>query len=420
MNILIKNGHVIDPANKVDEKLDILISDGRMTKLGKTGSIPADGAQVIDAAGKLVVPGLIDMHVHLREPGFEYKETIATGAAAAKAGGFTSVCCMPNTNPVNDNRSVTEFILSQARDASARVYPIGAITKGSKGEELAEMGELHSAGCCAISDDGKPVMRASMMRRAMEYSKIFDLLVISHCEDNSLSDKGVMNEGVISTELGLRGIPRSAEDVMTARDISLAELTGCRLHIAHVSTAGSVDLIRAAKARGVTVTAETCPHYFSLTEEAVRGYNTMAKMNPPLRTVDDVGAIKKGLQDGTIDVIATDHAPHAMDEKSGEFDFAPFGIVGLETALGLTLKLVEEGVLSLTEAVRKLVTNPASILRIGKGTFSLGVEGDITIIDPKVEWIVDASQFKSKSRNTPFNGWKLKGKAVQTVVGGRI
>jgi len=360
------------------------------------------------------------MHVHLREPGFEYKETIATGTAAAKAGGFTSVCCMPNTNPVNDNRSVTEFILAQARNASAQVFPVGAITKGSKGEELAEMGELHAAGCVAISDDGKPVMNASMMRRAMEYSKIFDMLIISHCEDSILSGKGVMNEGIVSTELGLRGIPRASEDVMAARDISLAELTGAKLHIAHVSTAGSIRLIRDAKSRGVKVTAETCPHYFSLTEEAVRGYNTLAKMNPPLRTVDDVAAVKQGLKDGTLGVIATDHAPHAMDEKSGEFDYAPFGIVGLETALGLTLKLVHEDVFSLTDAIRKLSVNPALILKLDKGTLSVGAAADITIIDFHEDWTVAASQFKSKSKNTPFDGWKLRGKAVHTIVGGKI
>jgi dihydroorotase len=420
MKILIKNGRVIDPANKVDGKLDVLVSDGKIARLGKPGSISADGAEVIDASGKLIVPGLIDMHVHLREPGFEYKETIATGAAAARAGGFTSVCCMPNTNPANDNRSVTEFILAQAGKAEARVFPIGAITKGSRGEELAEMGELHAAGCVAVSDDGKPVMNASVMRRAMEYSKIFDLLVISHCEDALLSGKGVMNEGSVSTELGLRGIPRAAEDVMTARDIALAELTGGRLHIAHVSTTGSVRIIRDAKARGVRVTAETCPHYFSLTEEAVRGYNTMAKMNPPLRTPEDVAAIKEGLRDGTIDAIVTDHAPHALDEKSGEFDYAPFGIVGLETALGLVFKLVDEGALSLFDAVRKLSVNPATIVKIDRGTLSEGSDADITIVDPDLEWTVDASQFKSKSKNTPFQGWKLKGKALRTIVGGRL
>ncbi|HUI66679.1 MAG TPA: dihydroorotase [Nitrospirota bacterium] len=420
MDILIKNGHIIDPVNKVDEKLDILVSAGKIAKIEKSGTLPANGGQVIDASGKFVVPGLIDMHVHLREPGFEYKETIATGTAAAKAGGFTSVCCMPNTNPVNDNRSITEFILAQARSSSARVFPIGAVTKGSKGEELAEMGELHDAGCVAISDDGKPVMNASMMRHAMEYSRIFDMLIISHCEDSTLSFKGVMNDGIVSTELGLRGIPRAAEDVMTARDISLAELTGGRLHIAHVSTAGSVRLIRDAKSRGVKVTAETCPHYFSLTEEAVRGYNTLAKMNPPLRTGDDVAAIRQGLKDGTIDVIATDHAPHAMDEKSGEFDYAPFGIVGLETALGLTLKLVQEGVFSMTEVIRKLSVNPALILKLEKGTLSVDADADITMIDSNEDWTVDASQFKSKSKNTPFDGWKLRGKAVRTIVGGKL
>ena len=420
MNVLIKNGQVIDPANKVDEKLDVLLSDGRIARLGKPGSIPAEGAQVVEASSRLVVPGLIDMHVHLREPGSEYKETIKTGAAAAKAGGFTSVCSMPNTSPVNDSRSVTEFILSEANDALARVFPIGAITKGSKGEELAEMAELHAAGCVAISDDGRPVMNAAIMRRAMEYSKIFDIPVISHCEECTLSDQGAMNEGFVSTELGLRGIPAAAEEVMVSRDIALAGLTGCRVHIAHVSTGGSVRMVREAKARGVKVTAETCPHYFTLTEEAVRGYNTLAKMNPPLRTEDDVAAIKQGLKDGTIDVIATDHAPHAMDEKSVEFDHAPFGIVGLETAVGLVFKLVHEGVLSMSEAVRKLSFNPASILKINKGTLSVGADADITIIDPNVEWTVDSSQFKSKSRNTPFEGWKLKGRAVQTIVGGRL
>jgi len=421
MKIVIANGHVIDPANKVDGKLDLLIADGKIAKIGATGSISSGDAKVVDAAGKLVVPGLIDMHVHLREPGFEYKETISTGTAAAKAGGFTSVCCMPNTNPVNDNRSVTEFILSQAaKEASARVFPIGAITKGSKGEELAEMGELQAAGCVAVSDDGRPVMNAAIMRRAMEYARVFDLLVISHCEDSSLSDKGVMNEGFVSTELGLRGIPRSAEDVMTARDISLAELTNGRVHIAHVSTAGSVDLLRAAKARGVKVTAETCPHYFTLTDDAVRGYTTMAKMNPPLRTAGDVAAIRAGLKDGTIDVIATDHAPHGMDEKSGEFDYAPFGIVGLETALGLSLQLVKDKVLTLQEVICKLSLNPALVLKIGKGTLQAGADADITLIDPDLEWTVDSSLFRSKSKNTPFNGWKLTGRAVQTIVGGRV
>jgi len=421
MNILIKNGHIIDPENKIDGKLDLLVSDGKIAKLGKPGSITANGAEVIDASGRLVVPGFIDMHVHLREPGYEYKETIATGTSAARAGGFTAVCCMPNTNPVNDSRSVTEFILSQAaKEAAARVFPIGAITKGSKGEELAEMGELHDAGCVGVSDDGRPVMSAAVMRRAMEYSRIFDIAVISHCEDASLAAKGVMNEGFVCTELGLRGIPNAAEDVMTARDIELAELTGARLHICHVSSAGSVRLIREAKQRGVKVTAETCPHYFSLTDEAVRGYTTVAKMNPPLRTAEDVAAVRQGLKDGTLDAIATDHAPHAQDEKSVEFDAAPFGIVGLETSVGLSLKLVQEGVLSMTDLVTRMSAAPARIIKSGGGTLSVGAVADITIIDPDLEWTVAASQFKSKSRNTPFDGWKLKGKAVRTIVEGRV
>jgi dihydroorotase len=421
MNILIKNGHIIDPANKVDGKFDLLVAEGKIAKLGKPGSLPSNGAQVLDAGGKLVVPGLIDMHVHLREPGYEYKETIATGTAAAKAGGFTAVCCMPNTSPVNDSRSVTEFILSQAaKEGAARVYPIGAITKGSKGEELAEMGELHDAGCVGVSDDGRPVMNAAVMRRAMEYSKIFDTAVISHCEDASLAAKGVMNEGFVSTELGLRGIPDAAEDVMTGRDILLAELTGARLHICHVSTAGSVRLIREAKQRGVKVTAETCPHYFTLTEDAVRGYNTMAKMNPPLRTAEDVAAIRQGLKDGTLDVIATDHAPHALDEKSGEFDAAPFGIVGLETSVGLSIKLVHEGVLTMPQLIERMSATPARIIKSGGGTLSAGAVADITIIDPNIEWTVNAGEFKSKSRNTPFDRWKLKGRAVQTIMGGKI
>jgi dihydroorotase len=417
MNILIKNGHIIDPANNVDEKLDLLVADGKIAKLGKPGSITANGAQVIDASGKLVVPGLIDLHVHLREPGYEYKETVATGTAAAKAGGFTAVCCMPNTNPVNDNRSVTELILSQAARGSSRVFPIGAITKGSKGEELAEMGELHEAGCVGISDDGRPVMSAAVMRRAMEYSRIFDIAVVSHCEDAGLAAKGVMNEGFVATELGLRGIPNAAEDVMTGRDISLAELTGARLHICHVSTTGAVRMIREAKQRGVRVTAETCPHYFTLTDEAVRGYNTMAKMNPPLRTAGDVAAIKQGLKDGTLDVIATDHAPHGTDEKSVEFDAAPFGIVGLETSVGLSLKLVHDGVLTMSQLIERMSTAPGRIIKNG-GTLSLGAGADITIIDPNEEWTVKAAEFKSKSKNTPFDGWKLKGRAVQTIVGG--
>ena len=421
MNILIRNGHIIDPANRVDGKFDLLVVDGKVSKLDKPGAILSGDAQVIDAAGKLVVPGLIDMHVHLREPGFEYKETIASGTAAAKAGGFTAVCCMPNTNPVNDTRSVTEYILAQAaREASARVLPVGAITKGSRGEELAEIGELRDAGCVGISDDGKPVVGSGMMRRAMEYSRTFDIPVISHCEDAILAAKGVMNESFVATELGLRGIPNAAEDVMVARDIALAELTGARVHICHTSTAGAIRMVREAKTRGVKVTAETCPHYFTLTDEAVRGYNTLAKMNPPLRSAADRDAIREGLKDGTIDAIATDHAPHAMDEKMEEFDHAPFGIVGLETAVGLACGLVHDGILTFGEMVRRMSVNPAKILKVPGGSLAIGAIADITIIDPEQEWTVDVSQFRSQSRNTPFDGWKLKGKAVQTIVGGRV
>lgn len=418
MNVLIKNGFVIDPANKIEKNLDILVSDGKITELRNPGSFLSGSVPIIDASGQIVVPGLIDMHVHLREPGFEHKETIATGAAAAKAGGFTSICCMPNTYPVNDNQSVTEFILYQARNTPVHVFPIGAITNGEQGEKLADMVGLQTAGCVAVSDDGRPVMNSAVMRQAMDTAKNLDMLVISHCEDSSLAEKGIMNEGLVSGALGFRGIPAAAEDIMVARDVALAELTGCRLHIAHVTTAGSVRILRDAKTRGVKVTAETCPHYFTLTDEAVREKGTLAKMNPPLRTADDVRAIKQGLKDGTIDVIATDHAPHSVEEKSTSFDKAPFGIIGLETALGLALSLVSEGVLSLTEIIAKISFNPAAVLNLKKGTLSAGADGDITIIDPAKEWIVDAACFKSKAKNSPFLGWKLKGRAVATLVGG--
>ncbi len=420
MNILVKNGLIIDPASNLESKLDIYISDHRIAGIRKPGSFPEDGALVIDARDKIVIPGLIDMHVHLREPGFEYKETIETGTAAAKAGGFTSVCCMPNTNPVNDDPAITKFILTQAGHASTRVFPIGAITRGSKGDELTDMAVLHAAGCIAVSDDGRPVMNSAVLRRAMDIAAGLDLLVISHCEDTSLADRGVMNEGVVSKSLGLQGIPAAAEDIIVARDIALAELTGCRLHIAHVSTAGSVRIVRDAKSRGVKVTAETCPHYFTLTDEAVKDYGTLAKMNPPLRTTQDVQAVKQGLQDGTIDVIATDHAPHSIDEKQKPLDSAPFGIIGLETAFGLTHRLVEEGVLSLSQAVCKLSCNPATVLKLDKGTLSVGADADLTIVSPSEEWIVDIFHSKSKAKNSPFHGWKLKGRIVQTIVDGNI
>ncbi len=424
MTILIRGGHVIDPG-RFNGIADVLIEKGRIAQVGQGLRLPveqgAESGRVIDATGKLVVPGFVDLHVHFREPGFEYKETIRTGAASAVAGGFTSVCCMPNTNPVNDNQSITEFMLDKARQAgTANVYPIGAITKGSEGKELAEIGDLRRAGCVAISDDGRPVMNSLVMRRAMEYALAFDLPVVDHCEDLCLSEGGCMNEGLVSTELGLAGIPAAAEDVMVARNVVLAELTGAHLHLAHISTAGSVRLVREAKARGIRVTAEACPHHFSLTEEAVRGYNTLAKMNPPLRTWEDVQAIKEGLRDGTIDVIATDHAPHAVQDKQREFADAPFGVVGLETALPLTLGLVEEGVLTLETAIAKLATAPGTIFGLNKGTLAPGADADVAIVDAQQGWEVDPSRFRSKSKNTPFAGWRVKGRALATLVGGRV
>ncbi len=419
MAILIKGGTVVDPGRYIGAG-DLLIDQGKITAVGATVSAPAEATTIV-ANGQLVLPGLVDLHVHFREPGFEYKETIHSGSAAAVAGGFTTVCCMPNTNPVNDNQAVTEFILERARLAGfANVLPVGAITKGSEGKELAEIGDLRRSGCVAISDDGRPVMNSLVMRRAMEYALAFDLTVVDHCEDLHLAEGGCMNEGLISTELGLPGIPAAAEDVMVARNLSLSELTGARLHLAHISTAGSVRMVREAKARGIHVTAEACPHHFTLTEEVVRGYNTHAKMNPPLRTWDDVLAIKEGLRDGTIDVIATDHAPHATQEKQQDFTEAPFGIVGLETALPLTLALVEDGVLSLEQAVTKLTTAPARAFGLNKGSLAAGADADVVLVDPNEQWEVDPAKFRSKSRNTPFVGWKMKGRVKATIVGGRL
>jgi len=422
--ILIKGGRVIDPG-RVNGPADVLIENGKILAVGPTLVVSAGqaapAATIIDARGKLVLPGFVDLHVHLREPGFEYKETIQTGTAAAVAGGFTSVCCMPNTSPVNDNQSITEFILDQARAAgNAHVFPIGAITKGSEGKELAEIGELRRAGCVAISDDGLPVINSLVMRRAMEYALAFDLPVIDHCEDLYLSEGGCMNEGLVSTQLGLPGIPAAAEDVMVARNLALAELTGARLHLAHLSTIGSVRMVREAKSRGIRVTAEVCPHHFSLTEEAVRGFNTHAKMNPPLRTWRDVQAVKDGLRDGTIDVIATDHAPHAAQDKQQQFAAAPNGIVGLETALPLTLALVDEGVLSLESAVAKLTSEPARAFGLPKGSLAPGADADVVVVDTEESWEVDPARFRSKSRNTPFAGWKVKGRVRTTLVAGRV
>ncbi len=419
MVIHIAGGHVIDPG-RFNGMADVLIDEGRIVAVGPHLKTPT-GATKIDATGRLVLPGFVDLHVHFREPGFEYKESIQSGAAAAVAGGFTSVCCMPNTNPVNDNQAITEFMLDRARAAGlANVFPIGAITKGSEGKELAEIGDLRRAGCVAISDDGKPVMNSLVMRRAMEYALAFDVPVVDHCEDLHLAEGGCMNEGAISTELGLPGMPAAAEDVMVARNVALAELTGARLHLAHISTEGSVRMVREAKSRGLKVTAEACPHHFTITEETVRGYNTYAKMNPPLRTWKDVQAIKDGLRDGTIDVIATDHAPHASQEKQLGFTEAPFGIVGLETALSLTFALVDEGVLSLESAVDKLSTAPAKAFGLAKGTLAVGADADVAIVDQQEQWEVDPAMFRSKSRNTPFAGWKVKGRVTMTIVGGRI
>ncbi len=422
MRLLIKNGRVIDPANNIDRVTDIFVENGVISEIGVDTELDGLEMEVIDATGKTVAPGLVDMHVHLREPGYEYKEDIESGTKAAAMGGVTSCACMPNTNPVCDNAAVIEFIKNKAASLGyANVFPIGAISKGMKGAELAEIGEMKFAGAAGISDDGRPVESSSLMRRALEYAQMFDMAVISHCEDIPLADDGYMNEGYMSTYLGLRGITRAAEEVQVARDIIIAEATNTRVHIAHVSTRGSVDLVRQAKKRGVNVTCETCPHYFSLTEAACDGFNTNAKMNPPLRTGDDVAAIKEGLADGTIDAIVTDHAPHHSDEKNCEFAVASNGIVGLETSLGLGIKcLVKEGVLTLSELIKKMTINPANILGINRGTLSLNHAADIVIFDPDKPWTVDVSKFQSKGKNSPFDGWELFGKPEYTILGGNI
>ncbi len=421
MSLLISGGLVVDPARELFESLDLLVEGGKIKALEPVGTIPAKGRRVIAAQGLVVTPGLIDMHVHLREPGEEYKETIETGTRAAARGGFTAVAAMPNTRPVNDTAAVTRFILDQAKAAgSARVYPVGAISLGSKGQNLSEYGDLKAAGVVALSDDGQPVMNPMLMRRALEYARTFGLPIISHCEDLDLRGEGVMHEGKVSLKLGLKGVPAAAEEVMVFRDLTLARLTGGRLHIAHVSTAGSVELLRRAKAAGLQVTAETAPHYFTLTDEAVLGFDTHAKVNPPLRTAADVAAIKAGLADGTLDAIASDHAPHSTMEKEVEFSEAAFGLIGLETSLGLSLKLVYEKVLTLSQLVAKMSANPARILGVKGGTLKPGAAADITLIDLNREWQVDAGKFASKSRNCPFQGWTLKGKAVMTIGGGKV
>ena len=422
MKILIKGARIVDPDSGRDGSKTgrIFIENGVIRKPPpRAENLP--GVKIIDARGMVAAPGLVDMHVHLREPGFEHKETIKTGTMSAVAGGFTAVACMPNTKPVNDNAAVTQYILMKARtEGAARVFPIGAITKNEEGESIADIGEMCEAGCVAISDDGFPVADSSILRRAMEYAKPFGIPVISHCEDMSLSADGVMNEGYVSNTMGLRGIPAESEEICVSRDITLSRLTGAPLHIAHVSAAGSVAAIRRAKKDGVRVTAEATPHHFTLSDEAVRGYKTNAKMNPPLRTQKDIDALWEGLADRTIDAIATDHAPHSRDEKNVEFDMAPFGIVGLETALSLSLRLVEEKVLSLIGMIEKMSTAPAHILGTGGGTLREGAPADVVVFDPEEARVVDASAFRSRGTSTPFDGQTLKGVVKYTLVGGKI
>ena len=415
--LILQNGRVLDPAEGRDEIAELWVRDGVLVT---PGDGPAEGAEVLDLSGCWVVPGCIDLHVHLREPGEEYKETIASGTRAAAAGGFTAVACMPNTRPVNDSASVTTYIVDRARSCAARVYPVGAVSIGSQGEKLAEYGEMKLAGVVALSDDGRPVENSQLMRRALEYADSHGLLVISHAEEPSLSRGGCMNESELSSRMGLAGIPAAAESVMVYRDIALAELTGARVHIAHVSCEQSVALIRAGKARGVRVTAETAPHYFTLTEEAVRGYDTHAKMSPPLRTAADRQAIREALADGTLDAIATDHAPHSVLEKEIEFNRAANGIVGLETALPLSLALVREKVIDALRLVELLSLNPANILGVPGGTLAVGGVADITVIDPEERFTFRSEESFSLSRNSPFAGWQLQGRPVLTVVGGRI
>lgn len=417
--LLIRGGRVIDPSQRHDAVADVLVVDGRIAGLGQGLGAP-DGAEIVDAAGKVVAPGLIDLHVHLREPGREDVETVATGARAAAAGGFTAVCPMPNTDPVTDNQAAVGFIVKQAQAAgAARVYPIAAISLGQKGQQLAEFGELVGAGAVAVSDDGHPVASSHLMRMALSYARSFDIPVADHCEDPTLKADGVMHEGLVSTRLGLRGIPAAAEEIMVARNLLLAELTGGHIHLCHMSTRGSVELIRRAKEKGVRVTAEATPHHLTLTDEACEGYNTNAKMNPPLREAADVAALRAGVKDGTIDVIATDHAPHHYDAKEREFDDAPFGIVGLETALALGItELVRGGVLTLPELIDRMSTVPAKVFHLPGGSLKRGAPGDLVVFDPDARWRVDAAKFYSKSRNTPFAGRELAGRVVRTVVAG--
>ena len=420
MKTLLKGGRIVDPSRSLDGSFDLLIENGVIARLDR--GLPAEDATVIEVpAGCIVCPGFVDMHVHLREPGQEHKETIATGVAAAVAGGFTAVACMPNTDPVNDHAGVTEFILKKAAQSNqARVYPIGAVSRGSKGRQLAEIGELRAAGCVAISDDGRPVADALLMRRALEYAGMFSMPVIDHCEEPSLKGEGVAHEGYQASVLGLRGIPSEAEEIMVARDVTLGALTREAVHIAHISARGSLRAVRSGKHRGVRVTCEVTPHHFTLTDEALGGYATNCKMNPPLRDAADRDAMLRGLADGSIDAIATDHAPHHYDEKAAEFDRAPFGVVGLETAVSIALdRLVSAGLLSLSRLVELLSVNPARILNVPGGTLAPGTAADITVLAPDLAVDVRADRFRSKGRNTPFEGWQLRGGVAATIVGGR-
>jgi len=423
-SLILKGGRVVDPATGVDGMMDVLIEDGIIRKIGR--DLPVGGAEVFDVPkGAIVAPGLIDIHVHLREPGQEHKETIATGTASAVAGGFTAVACMPNTDPVNDHAGITEFVLARAREAGlARVYPIGAVSIGSKGDQLAELGEQKKAGCVAFTDDGRPVATALLMRRALEYAGMLGVPIIDHCEDPSLKGDGVAHEGIYASVLGLRGIPGAAESLMVERDVSLAELTGGHVHIAHMSARQSIRAVRAGKARGIRVTCEVAPHHFTLTDEALDGpvkYDTSLKMNPPLREAADRDAMLEGIVDGTVDVIATDHAPHHADEKMVEFDRAPFGIVGLETAVPICFdRLVHAGKIPLGRLIELLSTNPAKVMNLPGGTLAEGAPGDVTVLAPDMKVTVRASALRSKSKNTPFDGWELRGGVLATVVGGTI
>ena len=422
--ILLRGGRLVDPSQQLDAIGDVLLTGGVVQATGQLGDVRRDGdaLEVIDCSGLVVSPGFVDVHCHLREPGREEVETIATGARAAAAGGFTAVCAMPNTDPVTDNQAAVGFIIRQAQRADgARVYPIGAISIGQNGKTLAEFGEMVGAGAVAVSDDGKPVVSAQLMRTALEYARTFGIPVADHCEEPTLAVGGAMNEGLVSARLGLRGIPAEAEEIMAIRDILLARLTGGHIHLCHMSTKGSVELIRWGKERGINVTAEVCPHHLSLTEDAVEGYDTNAKMNPPLRTAADVEALQLAVRDGTIDVIATDHAPHHYDEKEREFADAPNGIVGLETALSVNLTwLVHRGVVDLPVLIERMACAPARLFKLPGGTLRKGALADVTVFDPDATWTVDPTKFRSKGRNSPYTGQELRGRVALTIVDGRV